>query len=254
MGSLGNELGNRLSGAGLGNQASGAGASYQAILGPLLVEMWHASLGIALVGSAVDTWTGQIRGTVLQAPAAAQRPVYGADGSNFGGQSVVQCAAASIKCLKASGLTGFLASGSRPWTSNVVRFRDLAGTAPFVNDIGTAATDEHRVRANTGGTSFQYFLAATGTSSAGAANTNVNSLVGWGDGTNGMVAVNGVVSSGANISSLVNDVTALALAVAITTNSVISNTSHAHYLVCSAAPSAAQQAAVLALQRSEWGF
>lgn len=47
-----------------------------------LVEYWDATAGYALVGGAVDTWTGQYAGNVLTAGGATHRPLYEASAIN----------------------------------------------------------------------------------------------------------------------------------------------------------------------------
>ena len=101
--------------------ASGIGP--REILGSNLVEWWDSMAGVGLVSGAVDTWTGQKLGVVLSAPAAGQRPVYGADGTNFGSASVVQCARTGSKYVVGTAASDIFAAGSHPFMLWVGRYR-----------------------------------------------------------------------------------------------------------------------------------
>lgn len=110
--------------------SSGAVDPYKAILGSNMLLEYHSQLGIALVGGAVDTWTDQINGVVVQAPGATQRPVYGADGTHFSGKSVVQTATTATLFLQTTAMSPALfPSGTRPYI-----FARLRYTGPL-NDI-----------------------------------------------------------------------------------------------------------------------
>lgn len=96
-------------------------------LAPYLKEFWDSDEGIALVSGAVNSWTGQKLGIVLSAPAASNRPAYGADSTYFRGRDVVQCATTGSKYLR------LLDYGSDLWTGG-------AASTPYLLAIGRLRT------------------------------------------------------------------------------------------------------------------
>lgn len=73
-------------------------------------------------GNAVQSWAGQRGVLTVSAIAAGQRPVYGVDGSEFAGLSVVQTASATGKFLTTGAMGGdIVAIASRPWMLAVAR-------------------------------------------------------------------------------------------------------------------------------------
>lgn len=247
------------SGGAPSNDLSGGLANtYQSILGSALIEMWHSQLGVATVSGAADTWTGQVRGVVLQAPGASQRPIYGADGSNFGGKSVVQCAKTGSKYMLATGFSGALLAGSRPWIFSVQRARSLGtgGSFPWCVTMGTATVEELAILLNSGGagSSFGTNFMSVNATSAGA-DTTVHGLQGWADGTNVNIAVDaGAPATAATALALSGNVTSFAVGTAITATTLLSDVSVALFIVCSAYPGAAAAAATLTLARSAAEF
>lgn len=231
--------------------------SYQNILGGLLLELWDARAGTAFSGSAFISWTGLIRGITFSAPAVPQRPNWAADGANFNGRNVVQCATSGTKCLKVAGLSGFMPAGSRPWIFGVARYRTLGagGAFPALYDFGGAASDLIITSLTPGGagSSLRAYWSPTVVTGP-AADTNVHGTATWLDGTNENLSVDGSNTSGANAAALSADITNIAIGNGVTTDAVCSNTSHAMRLVCSQYPGAAAAAAVLALAKADWSF
>jgi hypothetical protein len=240
------------------NDASGAAfVPYSTILGGLLVEEWHASLGIATVSGNVDTWTGQVRGIVLQAPGAAQRPAYVADGANFRGSSVVQCAVTGGKCLQqltAISPAVFL-SGTRPWIGTVSRMRaNAAGAAVIFVALDSPVTQIlGGFTTNTGTTLTSQF------SSSAAIATNNSTSVRLLESSLDSSGVNVLEENGIQIATNGASILLAAAAQALTlgansAGAAVNDVSAALILLCSARPSPAQRAAVLASARAEWGF
>jgi hypothetical protein len=99
---------------------------------PLLVEYWLSTQRVTLVSGAVDAWTGMKKSTVLAPATSSNRPVYGADSTNFRGKQVVQCAITGSLAVSAAGLSaGVLPStGERPYTFWVGRMRTAATPTP----------------------------------------------------------------------------------------------------------------------------
>lgn len=257
MAALSNYLGNNLSGGEPSNNLSASSASYQSILGGLLVELWHSQLGIATVSGNVDTWTGQVRGIVLQAPGAAQRPVYAADGSNFQGKSVVQCALTGAKCLQqlAAQSPSIFLAGSRPWVGLLGRVRSYPGATagievvvldfPITQVIGDLQTAPTPVvssvfagsTASLSDNSTAVRLLGGGLSSSGVNTVSVNGVASNTSGSGLSIPADGkVVSLGANgAGSLGIDLSAVLL------------------FFCNAYPSAAQLFGIVALAQAEFG-
>lgn len=92
-----------------------------------VIEYWHADYGVTLVGGQVDSWTGQLRGTVLSTVSASLRPAYGPDGSYFKGRPVVQPHSSQQRGLKSAVLaSALIATNSRPHTFLIIRNRDTS--------------------------------------------------------------------------------------------------------------------------------
>jgi hypothetical protein len=259
---LSNRLWNDLSGGSPANDLSGNGvpaivAQYQAILGANLVAMWDAQYGVSGPAGFVDTWRDQIGGRVLAAPTAAQRPVYAADGSRFGGKLVVQCAITALKELKASGLSGLLTAGSRPWLFIVARNRNPPnGTFPFFVAVGTSAASHFVLRVTSGGGAFQALLgdgaAFDIATTVAAADANVHNMSAWPDGVNLNLLVDSTLTQAAGIRTLQSDTTDIAVGTASPVDTVISDTSIALMLLCTAYPGAGPAASTSALAAVEY--
>jgi hypothetical protein len=258
-----------------GQRGSGAPpvATYQSILGPLLVEMWHSYLnpvdvgggvmvgsGIALAGGAfVDTWTGQKLGYVLQAPAAGNRPVYAADGGAFTGRSVVQTASAGSLCLITANLSPPLfATGTRPWLWCVCRLRTISGGAnnTYIEIVDNPVTRAQPVLFSLNG-NVTAQDGATNATAASYADTGVHAYVtGYSAaGAIQLISDTAVLATAGSGLSIQNASGGAKLSVGGAFNwTSASNLSIATVLALSAAPSAAQQAAMLALDKADWGF
>lgn len=106
------------------------------------VEYWHSELGVSLVGGEVDSWTGQLQGTVLAtANGAAQRPAYGVDGSFFGGRPVVRSAITGTRYLKSAVVAPLVLAGSKPHIYWIMRWRTAADqntAVVFADSLPTA--------------------------------------------------------------------------------------------------------------------
>ena len=100
-----------------------------ALLGGKLREVWDARFGYTLDGTTIVSWAGQKLGLVIDADAAADQPTFAADGANFMGRPVVQCAtpdAGDYLIERDFGLD-LHASGARPHVAVVSRFRQVNG-------------------------------------------------------------------------------------------------------------------------------
>lgn len=238
------------------HKRGGPSATYQSVLGALLVEQWHSQLGIATVSGNVDTWTGQTRGIVLQAPAAAQRPVYAADGTNFKAKSVVQCAVTGNKCLLQ--LTAIspqvFASGSRPWIGLFGRMRAYGASQSIM-----FAVLDNPITALLAG--IESFPAPNITSVFGGSGALIS------DNSTAVRLVSGSLDAAGVNTASVNGVvigtngTGLTLSAAAKTLTLGANTagnfpadlSACAVFLCSAQPSAAQLTSLMGLLQAEFG-
>jgi hypothetical protein len=232
-------------------------ATYQSILGPLLVEMWHSQLGIALAGGAfVDTWTGQIAGTVLQAPGASARPAYGTDGANFSGKNAVKFAGGDDSLQIVNAATP-LYNVARPSWMVVYRHTTAASvTECIVSVVDNPVTvtiptifrdvaDKLRV---------QYFgFAATtiGTTNMGTTVHFAEGLIRSSD-SRVISAVDGTDTVGAVATAVNQPAKSIYFGNDRGANPAVANMVLALALNDSA--STLQRAAILALARAEWGF
>lgn len=106
--------------------AASFGASQLPPSDALMTLLWHSELGIGLTSGDVQTWTDQLQGVVVSAAGAANRPAYGADGTNFQSRNVVQLNKSGPKYLLVTGASGFPLSGTRPYIVTGFRYRSLA--------------------------------------------------------------------------------------------------------------------------------
>lgn len=190
-----------------------AAATYASVLGANLIALYDASLGIATVTGNVDTWTDQIGGRVAQAPGAAQRPVYAADGTKFGGKPVVQCALTGSLLLRASGVTAYAASGTKPWLFCVFRWRNVPSTVGSLYDLGVnAAADSMIIRSTAGGV-LRAEGSAVGTITGPNIDTNRHSAQVWVDAVNSNLSIDNAAPITLNIGGLALPVTTTALGI-----------------------------------------
>jgi hypothetical protein len=224
-------------------------ATYRSILGPLLIELWHSQLGIATVSGNADTWTGQVGGRVLQAPAAGQRPTYAADGTVFGGKPVVQCDHAAVKLMRSAVLSTVVASGTRPWWYSIARSRTLTGNVECLFGYGDTSVDNLCFQLNSA-----VFAALSGFSGVSTTlDTARHSLAIWLDGVNVNIALdNAAPTTVGGTGAITTNLTQVALGGNSVSAGQAGDWSIALHLVCSSKPSAAQIAAVEALALREF--
>lgn len=228
-------------------------ATYQSILGSILIDMWHSQLGIALAGgNFVDTWTGQIQGTVLQAPAAGQRPVYGADGTVFGGKAVVQCAVTGSLCVRNNVAfpIGLIPTGTQLWVGFVQRMRTLSTTVNLI-DIESASAIQMNTYSLSSLSNVHLFSAGADRASGAAITTGRQLLATSIDGVNAKISVDGTVTSAAYASTTTAPCTKIAFG-GSTTGTGCADLSLAVGWICSAPPSAAQYTALAAAALAEF--
>ena len=230
---------------------------YRQILGSTMVECWHAQYGIGLVGGAVDTWTGQIAGTVLQAPGAGNRMAYGADGSNWRGMSVCTSVRATPTYVTGTtGISALLPIGSQPYTFRVQRYTSaaVANQSPF--NILTGDARCHKAYTNVGPPLRPaYFSSVTNLTPAGATDQAPHAFEeSFSDGTNSDLSLDGVSLASAALNvQLTSAATRVDIGYDTATPRGCDGV-HALVILCTSRPTAAQRAAVLSIARQEWNF
>lgn len=181
------------------------GRTYLRVLGTFGITLRHSMQGIASSGGNVVSWTDQVSALTEPAPGVSQRPPYAADGSNFGGKTAVNAANSGPKFLRATGLSGLPAVGTRPYIFGAFRCRTVpgAGAFPAFSAIGTSAGGEVTPQQNgqTGKTTANY-------SGVVVAGPNNDAAMHWldiyADGTNVYLVVDGTVYSTPSNVSLAN--------------------------------------------------
>jgi hypothetical protein len=208
-------------------------------------------MGVTSSSGVVSSWRGQVRGTNLTPPGTG--PTYAADGANFGGKPVVQTAITGSKVLACTGLSGFVANGSKPYVFSVYRFRVLdTGLNAGVFDLGDAALTRHYLTWRTDNS--VHFLVNNATDVAGPVGDLLPHTAQTWVGTVTNLTVDASAFTAVGATGVSADVTQIGLGcLSFAGNIQPSDTSHAMHLVCSSVPSGAQIAAIKALTLADWG-
>lgn len=119
-------------------------------------EWWISSDGVSVVSGTPDeaaSVLGQKQGWLMQAPSAAQRPLYQADGANFGGNDVLYNVAADSRYVIYDAGSDLFAVTDRLLLLVYGRIRAYP---PSGVQIGLELADSgdiqrHRIQANSGG-------------------------------------------------------------------------------------------------------
>lgn len=234
---------------------NGHGRTYRKIAGMLSLEMLHCSAGVAVASAAAISWTGQILGLVVPAPSTPKRPPYTSDGTVFAGKPVVQPALSGLKYLRGTGLPQLFATGTRPWTFVIGRFRIAnASLVSILADAGvTAVSDDASLRV--GSTNhYEANVAGYSTCVGGVADTARHSFQNFLDGAKLNLSIdNGAPTQIAAVGNISHNTTTLALGCAAGAADVqVSTTSLALYFACSGIPAAARVAEIEALGLAEF--
>lgn len=221
-------------------------------MGAACVEQFHWRVRVGFVGANAHTWTGRILGTVFTAP--GNDPLYGADSTSFRGKPVVKSAVSSSRNLISGTISPALsAAGSRPQIWGVMRLRTIAGVVMQVTDepvtrsqpalLATAAVltgQDGATNAVTGAYSdtavHSYVI---GYSSTGAIQVIADNVV--------------LATAGSGLSLTGSGASHVGIGGAFN-GSTPSDISFATLNYFSAAPSAAQAAALLIMDKATYGF
>lgn len=221
------------------------------------VEYWHSELG-ASSSAAV----GQIGGRTLPAVGS---PTVAADGSFFNGKNVYKSTSAG-NYWAGTGLAALVSAGQRPWFFSVGRVQSFVQIPTLWSigeqqSVGGTYGFRHGGRGTSPNQYYEGFRGQNGSlqnadSAPGTGTTNPYTweLTGA-DATLGLVSV----VNGAQVAILTNATTQATVGGAIDSARICSagvatgNASLAFFLVCSAAPSAREIAALRAWSLSYWG-
>jgi hypothetical protein len=204
------------------------GTIYQQILGSQLTEMFHSQIR----ASAAHQF-GAVRGTDC---AGVNIPVYSTDSTHGSSKNCIQTAQAGHKYMSATGLSGLVSSGQRPYTLSRMRARsvDGAGMFPTVLTIGAAADSHWLYGANGGaGSIWTYWLNGASVSSGVTVDTNVHTIECWGDGSLLHIRIDGTDHTASSAQSMPANATKVQIGTTITAiNTTEATVSHWLHLVC----------------------
>lgn len=207
------------------------------------VEYWHSELQCTAA-----TWTGQILGLVLP---GVNTPTVATDAGFFRGRPVGKTATSGNRVWRGNPLVGLPAAGSRPWVMLVARLRAIAGTQQIISMGFDAATTEAQLFASA--TFFAATFSGSGNlNSTVASDTAVHRLKAWRDGTNRNVQVDGTLTSSADVGVSIA-VNTIALGCQSNAAGGFADADVAFAIICSAKPSAAEEAALDGWAQSYWG-
>jgi hypothetical protein len=165
---------------------------------PSMLDYWCSDDGsVALSSGDADTWTGRYAAKPFTFTTA--RPTFGADGTNFNGRPVVQCAnTGGTRCMRyAAGATLF-ASGSRPLCYVVMRARNVLGSGGehrYVGNGVNATSNRMGIWDDSAFPTNRFARAGTVTVNGPVPSTTQNRFMLWADGTLGNLKVGSSTST-----------------------------------------------------------
>lgn len=206
------------------------------------VAAWHSEINCSAA-----SWTDYIGGRVL---AGAFAPTVATDPGFFNGRVVGKSTSAGGACWRGTGLSGLPTAGSFPWTMAIFRLRDASvPAAEIVCAIGRdASNDDARFLASP-----TSFISATtgGVNLVGPAlDTAVHKFKAWKDGVNRNFVADAALFTAADATPLAANqfVATIGSGAAFPADASV-----AFFLVCSAKPSAAEEAALDAWAQAYFG-
>lgn len=226
----------------------GSGGAAGLLLPASVVEYWHSEINCT-----ASAWVGQVQGISLT---GVNTPTVAADGANFNGRVVAQAAQAGAKIWRTTGLPTVLASGTRPWSFAVGRFRSTAASVTAVSYGRPAGSHDMSLQHTTGAPNrFNcFFLGGANPNTAPTpSDTNGHRFKGWMDGTNANLNVDDNNYALATAATLGGNVTALAVGANAADASAPGDVSIAFWLLCTAKPTATEEALIDAWAKSYWG-
>lgn len=221
---------------------------YRPPLPATVVEFWHSEISCS-----ATAWVGQVGGRTLT---GANTPTVAADGTFFRGRPVAQATATGTKNWRNASLGTVLASGTRPWAYVIGRFRSTAGTTTIASYGRPAGSHDLSIQNVSGAPAIvrAFFFGTAASSSPTANDTNPHRFKAWLDGTNANLTVDTTNYTAATAASLAGNVPAVSVGINAADGSTGGcDCSVAFYLLCSAKPSAAEEAALDAWASAYWG-
>lgn len=228
-----------------------------ALLGSHQIETWDAALGVTVVSGGVDAWVGQKQSTSLPAVTLGTGPVYSASDAAFGGKPSITGALG--KAFRKTGLSGFMANGSKPYLWAVARMPTLIVDAVqhILIDYGKAGVSDN-AKINTLGTATTSDIStvnSSGTATNTSPGTSAIFVESWCDsGGTTHLAFGGVDVATASGAAINQAIDAIGIFVAASTAGVQYGAfALAAHGCCDIVPSAPDRAALYALAQSEYG-
>jgi len=231
------------SGGGFG----GSVLSQRPPLPSVAVEYWHGELGASSANA-----VGQIQGITLP---GQNTPLVAPDPGFFNGRAVYQASTSGNKCWLGSSLATVLASGTRPWVFAIGRWRTAPGAAnQRMSGAGrTGSSDDMEINLTAGNVRQVFSSSGLCTASDGSGDTAVHRFKAWTAGTTANFTVDASNSTGTGANALPGNITGVAIGCSSGGLSNVGDVSVAFYLLCSAKPSAAEEAALDAWAIAYWG-
>lgn len=210
-----------------------------------LVDWWTPE-----VGCSASAWVSRVQGVSVTGTGT---PSVAADGNHFRGRRVAQSSsAAGGKAWRVTGLSTFLAAGTRPWVYMIARLRATPASRQIFFDIGVAATADSTLEM-TAASAWAAYYNGIGSVTAGAADTAVHRFQRFLDGTNANLVIDGAVTQVASTGTLNPAVTAVSFGITASSAILPADASMGPILVYSAKPSAAFIAHLDAWAAAVWG-
>jgi hypothetical protein len=205
------------------------------------VAAWHSELSCAS-----SAWIDYMGGKSLP---GVNAPLVGIDPGLFNGRLVGRSTAGGVQYWRGTPLAALAALGTRPWMMLVARMRTTTGgvMCGFGQD---GVNDEMRLNA-----SATNFLASgpSGVVTGPPIDTALHRFKCWRDGTNRNLKVDETLFSVPDATAVTLPTTAVGLGGPSNATVATSDCSIAFMMVCSAKPSAAEEAALDAWSRAYWG-
>lgn len=218
-------------------------SDYVKLLGSNLVALWHRGQGVSLSsGTNISGWTDVVSNRALTLSGGAA-PQYAADGTHFGGKSVVQCSAGAAYFNSATAT--LIAAGAKPFVFCISRWRDATGNYPYQWYLNESQDMVHFTAGIGGQQLVQFKQPGIVYGPGGQHDTQVHYQTSWLDGTLGHYtkdASDFTVAGTGSISPAIDKVYL---------SNGVGNPSFYLWGLCSAAPSAGERAALYALMRND---
>lgn len=230
---------------------NGHGQTYWRIYGQVFIDAWHSQRGVSTSGGNAISHASMINAYSLAPVGVPNRPPYAADGTVFGGKSVVQNASSGSKSLQTLTLPSTLIpSGSRPWLGILCRARTVNTTTNLFGLESAAPASQQHVYILTGTGGVMHLYGQGADRAAGCVMPTTRVFVEtYYDGTNAHIVLDGVDLAVAYAGSF--GAAATIIRIGNSGGGPCSDLNSAVAFLCSSKPSAAAVAAARALSLAE---